>query len=146
MPQGTADSPRPAATCGRVTWAAGPPCYPPPLLIPCGPPGGTLGAAVDGYLDAGDFTHASRATYRRVLGTLARDLGPTRPATTLTGSELTGWFTATRATYARSTWTRIACPGQSPSTGGRWMTSPGKIRLGSWERRWDWLASMTRSQ
>jgi hypothetical protein len=43
------------------------------MLIPCDAP---LAEVVSAYLEAGDFTSSSRATYRRVLGELARDLGP----------------------------------------------------------------------
>ncbi len=41
------------------------------MLIPCDAP---LAKVVSAYLEAGDLTPSSRATYRRVLGELARDL------------------------------------------------------------------------
>jgi hypothetical protein len=46
------------------------------MLILCDAP---LAEVVSAYLEAGDFTSSSRATYHRVLGELARDLDP-RPA------------------------------------------------------------------
>jgi integrase len=58
------------------------------------------------YLDAGDLTSSSRATYRRVLTELARDLGPERPADSLTADELATWFARTRDTHAPATWNR----------------------------------------
>jgi integrase len=67
------------------------------MLIPCDEP---LAEVVSAYLEAGDFTSSSRATYRRVLGELARDLGPQRPADSITGDELAAWFVHTRDAYA----------------------------------------------
>jgi hypothetical protein len=55
------------------------------MLIPCDAP---LAEAVSAYLEAGDLTSSSRATYRRVLAALARDLGPQRPAASLIADEL----------------------------------------------------------
>jgi integrase/recombinase XerC/integrase/recombinase XerD len=73
------------------------------MLIPCDAP---LAEVVSAYLEAGDFTASSRATYRRVLGELARDLGPKRPADSITAEELAAWFVHTRDTYAPATWNR----------------------------------------
>jgi integrase len=73
------------------------------MLIPCDAP---LAVVVSTYLEAGDFTSSSRATYRRVLGDLARDLGPQRPAASLTADELAAWFVHTRDTHAPATWNR----------------------------------------
>jgi integrase len=73
------------------------------MLIPCDAP---LAEVVPAYLEAGDFTSSSRATYRRVLGELARDLGPRRPADSLTADELAAWFVRTRGAYAPATWNR----------------------------------------
>jgi integrase len=73
------------------------------MLIPCDAP---LAEVVPTYLEAGDFTSSSRATYRRVLGELARDLGPERPADSLTAGELAAWFVSTRDTHAPATWNR----------------------------------------
>src|SRR4029453_9935113 len=61
----------------------------------------TIGAAVAAYLDAGDFTPASRTTYRRVLEGMARQLGPGRPVAELDAGELAAWFGRTRAAMAR---------------------------------------------
>jgi hypothetical protein len=58
------------------------------MEIPCD----TVGAAVAGYLDAGDFAPASRTTYRRVLEGMARELGPGRPVAELDAGELAAWF------------------------------------------------------
>jgi integrase/recombinase XerC/integrase/recombinase XerD len=41
-----------------------------------------------------------------VLGELARDLGPKRPADSITAEELAAWFVHTRDTYAPATWNR----------------------------------------
>jgi len=73
------------------------------MLIPCDAP---LAEVVSAFLAAGDFTSSSRATYRRVLGELARDLGPQRPAASLIADELAAWFVRTRDTYAPATWNR----------------------------------------
>ena len=73
------------------------------MLIPCDAP---LAKVVSAYLEAGDLTPSSRATYRRVLGELARDLSPRRPANTITGDELAAWFVRTRDAYAPATWNR----------------------------------------
>jgi integrase len=73
------------------------------MLIPCDAP---LAEVVSAYLDAGDLTSSSRATYRRVLSELARDLGPQRPAASLTAHELAAWFVHTRDTHAPATWNR----------------------------------------
>src|SRR6266511_3034412 len=86
-----------------TSWAVGAPAYPPPMLIPCDAP---LAEVVSAFLAAGDFTSSSRATYRRVLGELARDLGPQRPAASLIADELAAWFVRTRDTYAPATWNR----------------------------------------
>jgi integrase len=72
------------------------------MEIPCD----TIGQAVADYLDAGDFTPASRTTYARVLGGMARALGPERPVAELDPGELTGWFVRTRAAYMPTTWNR----------------------------------------
>jgi integrase len=73
------------------------------MLIPCDAP---LAEVVSAYLEAGDLTSSSRATYRRVLGDLARDLGPERPADSLTAEELAAWFDRTRDSHAPATWNR----------------------------------------
>ena len=73
------------------------------MLIPCDAP---LAKVVSAYLEAGDLTPSSRATYRRVLGELARDLGAERPAESITGDELAAWFVRTRDAYAPATWNR----------------------------------------
>ena len=73
------------------------------MLIPCDAP---LAKVVSAYLEAGDLTSSSRATYRRVLGELARDLGPERPADSITADELAAWFVRTRDTHAPATWNR----------------------------------------
>jgi integrase len=73
------------------------------MLIPCDAP---LAKVVSAYLEVGDFTSSSRATYRRVLGELARDLGPELPADSITADELAAWFVHTRDTYAPATWNR----------------------------------------
>jgi integrase/recombinase XerC/integrase/recombinase XerD len=72
------------------------------MVIPCD----TIGAAVAAYLDAGDFTPASRTTYRRVLEGMARALGPDRAVAELDAGEFTAWFQRTRDTYAPATWNR----------------------------------------
>jgi integrase len=41
-----------------------------------------------------------------VLGELARDLGPHRPADSISADELAAWFAGTRDTYAPATWNR----------------------------------------
>ncbi len=69
------------------------------MLIPRDAP---LAEVVSAYLEAGDFTTSSRATYRRVLGELARDLGP-RPAASPTADALAARFVRTRSTYAPAT-------------------------------------------
>jgi hypothetical protein len=63
------------------------------MEIPCD----TIGAAVAGYLDAGDFTPSSRTTYRRVLEGMARALGPERAVAELDAAELGAWFQRARA-------------------------------------------------
>ena len=73
------------------------------MLIPCDAP---LGEVVSAYLEAGDFTPSSRATYRRVLSELVRDLGPRRPAASIGADELAAWFDRTRDSYAPATWNR----------------------------------------
>jgi integrase len=73
------------------------------MLIPCDAP---LAVVVSTYPEAGDFTSSSRATYRRVLGELTRDLGPERPANSITADELAAWFMRTRDAYAPATWNR----------------------------------------
>jgi integrase len=73
------------------------------MLIPCDAP---LAEVVSAYLEAGDFTSSSRATYHRVLSELARDLGPQRPADSITAGELAAWFVHTRDTHAPATWNR----------------------------------------
>jgi hypothetical protein len=45
------------------------------MLIPCDAP---LAEVVSAYLEAGDLTSSSRATYRRVLGEPVGDHGPSR--------------------------------------------------------------------
>jgi integrase len=72
------------------------------MEIPCD----TIGQAVAGYLDAGDFTPASRATYRRVLTGMARELGPGRALAELDAGELTAWFQHTHAAHGPATWNR----------------------------------------
>jgi integrase len=72
------------------------------MEIPCD----TIGQAVAGYLDAGDFTPASRTTYRRVLTGMARALGPGRPVAELDAAELAAWFQRTRGAHAPATWNR----------------------------------------
>ena len=72
------------------------------MEIPCD----TIGAAVAGYLDAGDFTPASRTTYRRVLQGMARQLGPGRPVAELDAGELAAWFGRTRGAHGPATWNR----------------------------------------
>jgi integrase/recombinase XerC/integrase/recombinase XerD len=72
------------------------------MEIPCD----TIGAAVAGYLDAGDFTPSSRTTYRRVLEGMARSLGPGRAAAELDAAELAAWFQRTRSAHAPATWNR----------------------------------------
>jgi integrase len=72
------------------------------MEIPCD----TTGQAVATYLDAGDFTPASRTTYRRVLEGMARALGPERALAELDAGELTAWFQRTRATHGPATWNR----------------------------------------
>jgi integrase len=72
------------------------------MEIPCD----TIGAAVAGYLDAGDFTPSSRTTYRRVLEGMARELGPGRAVAELDAAELTAWFQRTRSAHAPATWNR----------------------------------------
>jgi integrase len=67
------------------------------MLIPCNAP---MAEVISAYLEAGDLTSSSRATYRRVLGELARDLGPQRPADSVTADELAAWFVRTRDAYA----------------------------------------------
>jgi integrase len=73
------------------------------MLIPCDAP---LAEVISAYLEAGDLTSSSHATYRRVLGELARDLGPQRPADSIGADELAAWFVRTRDTYAPATWNR----------------------------------------
>jgi integrase len=73
------------------------------VLIPCDAP---LAEVVSAYLAAGDFTPSSRATYRRVLSELARNLGPQRPADSIGADELAAWFVRTRDAYAPATWNR----------------------------------------
>jgi hypothetical protein len=73
------------------------------MLIPYDAP---LAQVVSAHLEAGDFTNSSRATYRRALGQLARDLGPQRPADSLSADELAAWFVRTRDTHALATWNR----------------------------------------
>jgi hypothetical protein len=65
----------------------------PGMGIPCD----TIGRAVAGSLDAGDFTASSCTTYARVLEGMARALGPGRAVVELDAGELTGWFQHTRA-------------------------------------------------
>jgi integrase len=65
------------------------------MEIPCD----TIGAAVAGYLDAGDFTPSSRTTYRR-------ELGPDRPIAELDADQLAAWFQRTRDVCAPATWNR----------------------------------------
>src|SRR5919198_3686642 len=72
------------------------------MEIPCD----TIGAAVAGYLDAGDFPPASRTTYRRVLQGMARQLGPGRPVAELDAGELAAWFGRTRGAHGPATWNR----------------------------------------
>ncbi len=72
------------------------------MEIPCD----TIGAAVAGYLDAGDFTPSSRTTYRRVLEGMARALGPERAVAELDAAELAAWFQRTRSAHAPATWNR----------------------------------------
>jgi integrase len=72
------------------------------MEIPCD----TIGQAVAGYLDAGDFTPASRTTYRRVLEGMARELGPGRALAELNAGELTAWFQRTRSAHAPASWNR----------------------------------------
>jgi hypothetical protein len=69
------------------------------MEIPCD----TIGQAVADYLDAGDFTTASRTTYRRVLTGMARELGPGRAMAELDAGELAAWLVPTRGTYAPAT-------------------------------------------
>jgi integrase len=72
------------------------------MEIPCD----TIGAAVAAYLDAGDFTPSSRTTYARVLGGMARELGPGRALAELDAAELAAWFQRTRRAHAPATWNR----------------------------------------
>ena len=72
------------------------------MKIPCD----TIGRAVADYLDAGDFTPASRTTYTRVLQGMARALGPERPIAELDADQLAGWFVRTRDAYMPATWNR----------------------------------------
>jgi integrase len=72
------------------------------MEIPCD----TIGQAVTGYLDAGDFTPLSRTTYTRVLNGMARSLGPGRAVAELDAAELTTWFQRTRRAHAPATWNR----------------------------------------
>jgi integrase/recombinase XerC/integrase/recombinase XerD len=72
------------------------------MEIPCD----TIGQAVAGYLEAGDFSHASRTTYARVLVCMARALGPGRAVTDLDAAELAAWFERTRSAHAPATWNR----------------------------------------
>jgi hypothetical protein len=62
------------------------------MLIPCDAP---LAEVAPAYLEAGDFTPSSRATYRRVLGELACDLDSQRPADGIAADELAAWFLRT---------------------------------------------------
>jgi integrase len=72
------------------------------MEIPCD----TIGAAVTGYLDTGDFTTSSRTTYTRVLEGIAREFGPDRPIAELDADQLAAWFQRTRDVYAPATWNR----------------------------------------
>jgi hypothetical protein len=72
------------------------------MEIPCD----TIGQAVAGYLDAGDFTPASRITYRRVLEGMARSLESGRAVAELDTGELGAWFQRTRSAHAPATWNR----------------------------------------
>ncbi len=83
------------------------------MLIPRDAP---LAEVVSAYLEAGDFTSSSRATYRRVLGELAHSLGPERPANSICADELAAWFVRTRSTYA---------PATRPDAGDRSIPGPG---------------------
>jgi hypothetical protein len=74
----------------------------PGMGIPCD----TIGRAVAGSLDAGDFTASSCTTYARVLEGMARALGPGRAVVELDAGELTGWFQHTRAAHGPATWNR----------------------------------------
>jgi integrase len=72
------------------------------MQIPCD----TIGAAVAGSLDAGDFTPASPTTYRHVFENMARSLGPERAAAELDADERTAWFQRTRSAHGPATWNR----------------------------------------
>jgi len=72
------------------------------MEIPCD----TIGQAVTGYLDAGDFTPSSRTTYARVLQGMARELGPGRSVAKLDADQLAGRFQRTRSAHAPATWNR----------------------------------------
>ena len=72
------------------------------MEIPCD----TIGQAVAGYLDAGDFTTASRTTYRRVLEGMARLLGPGRAVAELDADQLGAWFQRSRGAHGPATWNR----------------------------------------
>ncbi len=72
------------------------------MEIPCD----TIGQAVTGYLDAGDFTPSSRTTYARVLQGMARELGPGRSVAELDADQLAGWFQRTRDAHMPATWNR----------------------------------------
>jgi hypothetical protein len=72
------------------------------MEIPCD----TIGQAVAGYLDASDFTAASRTAYRRVLTGMARALGPGRAVAELDAGELTAWFARDRGAHGPATWNR----------------------------------------
>jgi hypothetical protein len=72
------------------------------MEIPCD----TIDQAVTDYLDAGDFTTASRTTYRRVLTGMARELGPSRALAELDAGELAAWFQRTRGAHMPATWNR----------------------------------------
>jgi hypothetical protein len=74
------------------------------MEIPCDI---TLGQAVTDYLDAGDFTPASRTNYCRVLTGMARAFGPERPVAELDADELAAWFARTRGAHAPATWNDI---------------------------------------
>jgi hypothetical protein len=83
------------------------------MLIPCDAP---LAEVILAYLEAGDFTSSSRATYRRVLSELARDLGPKRPADSIGADELAACFVRTRDTHAPATWNRTGSSTARSST------------------------------
>ena len=66
----------------------------------------TIAQAVAGYLDAGDFTPSTRATYAKMLERMARELGPQRPVAELDAGELAGWFRRGRGAHLPATWNR----------------------------------------